>query len=212
MCRPGRLRRHHPPAPLSLLGSSPRAQSKGKRWLNRGRGLGQGYALAGLRLLPPGALLLRGQAGTASPYTPGGYMSGFPRWPLHKAQAAAATPGHVRPNTAAAPPVALGGESVRRFPVTPVHGGGLRKRRPIAPPCRHTPPARHRWRRCPSTPAPLPPEQPTEGIRGAAGLWSPPHPRDFTHQKTNIRNSPTEQFPQNRPKKKFGCWGHVYLV
>ncbi len=25
LCRPGRLRRHHPPAPLSLLGSSPRA-------------------------------------------------------------------------------------------------------------------------------------------------------------------------------------------
>jgi hypothetical protein len=61
-------------------------------------------------------------------------MSGFPRWPLHKAQAAAATPGQVRPNTAAAPPVALGGESVRRFPVTPVQSGGLRKRRPIAPP------------------------------------------------------------------------------
>lgn len=158
--------------------------------------------------MPPGALLLRGQAGTASPYTPGGYISGFPRWPLHQTQAAAATPGQVRPNTTAAPPVALGGESLLAFfsnsramrwpPRAPPHCAAGRAKRRLA---------RHRWRRCPSTPAPLPPEQPTGGIRGAAGLWCPPHPRNFTHPKTNIGNFPTELLPPKQSQKAIRLLG-----
>ena len=156
--------------------SRPRAQSKGKRWLTRGRGLGQGYALARLSLLPPGALLLRGQAGTASPYTPGGYISGFPRWPLHQTQAAAATPGQVRPNTTAAPPVALGGESLPAF----VSNSRARRWPPQAPPhCAAV--QAHTARTAPLAALPVNTRPPPPGVNhrgdyGGCRAWCPPHP------------------------------------
>ena len=107
-------------------------------------------------------------------------------------------PGQLRPNTAAAPPVVLSGESVQAFSSNP----RARRWPPQAPPhCAawhaQRRRARHRWRRCPANAAPPPKPSGLGGTYGPLpGFGAPRHPGRI---RRNLKPNPNQPKKPQRP-------------